>query len=78
MLASRLHPLWRNRPDPRAKVDLTPSRAKYFARSRRGENGELEGQCGNRVTLPEPRNEGRNIGIGHSRMVAAGELLPLG
>src|ERR1700722_3775865 len=78
MLTASLHSLGRNGPDPRVKVDLWPAGAKNFARSRRCEDGELQGQGGNSFARPKLGDKGRNVRVRHGGVVAARELLPLG
>ena len=71
VLARRLHPQGRNRPDAAGRVDLRPHRAAHFARPRGGEDHELERQLDGlgRLGSSHGRDRRRHVPVRHRRHV---------
>ena len=67
-------PLCGNRPNLRLEINLVPARGQRLAGTRRRQNAKLEGLRRYGGTRAQASNESGNVGIGHSRMVAARQL----
>ena len=79
MLCLDLHALGRDRPRGHRKIDLLPARTQDLAGAHRSEDGELERQPDETVSVAglKPAQEGRHLGVGHGRVVAGSTRLLL-
>ena len=64
VLAVRLHPRRRHRPNLVEQVNLVPAGAYHFTRSRGREDGKFESAGCDALLLAQARQEGRQLGVG--------------
>jgi len=72
-----LHARGRHGPHRAVKVEFYPSGPDHLARARGGEYSEFESARRYALALAQGGHECRHIGIGHRRMMASRQALPL-
>ena len=77
MLAPGLHASGGNDPHFALKIEFSPTRAKHFARARRRQDQEFQGQRRRCFPLAQFADEFRHVIEGHGGMMAARKLLAL-
>ena len=75
---ARLHAAGRDRPHALLEIDLIPARTERLARSRRGEDDELESACARRCIGAQLRHQRADLAVGHRRMMRDPTNLSLG